>query len=234
MSPPTELTSAALRTPRVAGLAGIAFAALFGLALVLLRVAAPSNSADAGAWLTDASRRSAVRTALNLVPFAGIAFLWFMGSVRSRIGAAEDRFFATLYVGSGLLFVAMLFADAAIAGGLISAAAVHQGTPNGDVWQFGRQVTFSLLTVYAMRMAAVFVITTSLVGMKLGLLPRWLARVGFGAAFLLLVTSGAVRWMELVFPVWVLVVAIHLLGSSAAPLSTPTAAGGTADAPSAG
>jgi hypothetical protein len=61
-----------------------------------------------------------VAIALNLVPFAGIAFLWFVGVLRDRIGEREDRFFATVFLGSGLLFVAMIFVSAAIAGGLIA------------------------------------------------------------------------------------------------------------------
>lgn len=33
---------------------------------------------------------------------AGIAFLWFIGVIRDRSGAHEDRFFATVFLGSGL------------------------------------------------------------------------------------------------------------------------------------
>jgi hypothetical protein len=69
-----------------------------------------------GGWLTDPDRRNAVRVALNLVPFAGIAFLWFVGVIRSRLGAQEDQFLATVLLGSGLLFVACLFGAAALVG----------------------------------------------------------------------------------------------------------------------
>lgn len=63
----------------------------------------PPDPAAAGAWLIDPTRRSALVVALNLVPFAGIAFLWFIGVVRDRIGPREDRFFASVFLGSGLL-----------------------------------------------------------------------------------------------------------------------------------
>ena len=76
-------------------------------ALVLLRVSVPAHPATPGAWLTDSQRRAAVAIALNLVPFAGIAFLWFIGVLRDRIGEREDRFFATVFFGGGLLLVAM-------------------------------------------------------------------------------------------------------------------------------
>jgi hypothetical protein len=52
------------------------------------------------------------------VPFAGIAFLWFIGVLRDRLGELEDRFFATVFFGSGLLFLGMLFLACAIVGGL--------------------------------------------------------------------------------------------------------------------
>lgn len=46
---------------------------------------------------------------MKLVPFAGIAFLWFIGVLRDRLGQLEDRFFATVLFGSGPLFLGTLF-----------------------------------------------------------------------------------------------------------------------------
>ena len=89
------------------------FALLLFTVLFLVRLAIPPHAEDAGEWLTDRRRRDAALLALNLVPFAGIAFLWFIGVVRDRIGAGEDRLFATVFLGSGLLFIAMLFAGGA-------------------------------------------------------------------------------------------------------------------------
>ena len=68
--------------------------------------------------------------ALNLVPFAGIAFLWFIGVVRDRLGMYEDRFFATIFFGSGILFLAMFFAAATVLG--LSPQAVHKFLKNID------------------------------------------------------------------------------------------------------
>ena len=56
---------------------------------------------------------------LYLVPFAGIVFLWFVAVIRDQVGEREDRFFATVFFGSGLLFVALLFAAAAVASALV-------------------------------------------------------------------------------------------------------------------
>ena len=147
-----EITRKSLRTPRAAAIAGIAFALLLGTALVMLRIAIPANPRDAGTWLNDPWRKDSVLLALNLVPFAGLAFLWFIGAVRDRIGAAEDRFFATVFLGTGLLFVGMLFVAAAIAGGLFSAE-VQRGTAeiSPEVWRFGRHTTY--LVVVGLRHA---------------------------------------------------------------------------------
>jgi hypothetical protein len=78
-----------LRTPRAAGIAGVLFALLLTAALVLVRLAAPAGPGDAGALLADPGRRRLVVVALNLVPFAGIAFLWFIGVVRDRMASAR-------------------------------------------------------------------------------------------------------------------------------------------------
>jgi hypothetical protein len=78
----------AIRTPRSAALAGIAFSILLTVALVLVHAAVPADPADAGQWLSDSSRRDAVLFAFGLVPFAGIGFLWFVGVLRDRVGDA--------------------------------------------------------------------------------------------------------------------------------------------------
>src|SRR5437867_4328530 len=146
------ITGTSLRTPRAAAVAGIVFSLLLGLALTLIIVAVPSDPATAGAWLTDSSRRAAITLALNLMPLAGIAFLWFIGVVRDRIGQREDRFFASVFLGSGLLFVAMLFVGAAFAGGLIASVSARSAVPGPDTLAISRQVTGLLLRVYALRM----------------------------------------------------------------------------------
>src|SRR5450755_2644887 len=98
--------------PRAVAISGIVFSVLFIICLVLIRLAVPADPSDPGEWLADPSFRDSVRLALNLAPVMGIAFLWFMAVLRNRIGVLEDRFFATVFLGSGLLFVAMLFTSA--------------------------------------------------------------------------------------------------------------------------
>ena len=226
MTDQEPITDTSLRTPRAAGAAGIVFSLLLGLALVLIIVSVPSDPATAGAWLTDSSRRAPIALALNLVPFAGIAFLWFIGVVRDRIGQREDRFFASVFLGSGLLFVAMLFTAAAFAGGLIAVTAVRSAAPGPDTLAVGRQVTGLLLRVYAMRMAAVFTMSTATITLRTRLVPRWIGLTGFAVAVVLLVTLGLSPWVELLFPAWILLLSADILrtGLRGSPSVTRTAA----------
>ena len=197
-----------LRTSRAAAVAGIIFAVLMIIALVLLRVSVPTRPEVAGAWLTDSRRRAAVAIALNLVPFAGIAFLWFIGVLRDRIGEREDRLFATVFLGSGLLFVGMLFVAAAVAGATVAAA----GTPLGTgALALSRNLTGSLLNVYTMRMAAVFTLTTVNIARRTAIVSRWLVLAGLGCALVLLVGIGISPWLELVFPAWILARSLEVL-----------------------
>jgi hypothetical protein len=201
-----------LRTPRAAAAAGIAFALLTATSLILLRLSTPADPASASQWLSDADRRKAVSVALNLVPFAGIAFLWLIGVLRDRIGGREDRFFATVFLGSGLLFVGMFFSAAALAGGLLGAAASHRsGTPGSDTLALGRGATSILLNVYSMRMAAVFTITTVTIARRTEIISRWLWGAGLVTAVVLLVGVGFSGWLELLFPAWILALSIDII-----------------------
>lgn len=201
----------AVRTPRAAAIAGIAFSVLFAVSLVLVRWAIPHDSDDPGAWVTDTSRRNAVILSLNLLPFAGIAFLWFIGVLRDRIGDGEDRFFATVYLGSGLLFVAMTFTSGAVAAALVTTAGENPDAAVAGLWPFGRRAATTLATVYALRMAAVFTISTTTLASRLRLVPGWLSGLGYATAAVLLVGVGFVQWLELLFPAWVFVLSAHIL-----------------------
>ena len=108
MNQEITVTRARATTPRAAAIAGILFSLLLLTSLTLIRLSVPENPQDAGTWLSGDWKTISI--ALNLLPFAGVAFLWFIGVVRDRLGEHEDRFFATVFLGSGLLFLAMLFA----------------------------------------------------------------------------------------------------------------------------
>jgi hypothetical protein len=198
--------------PRAAAVAGVIFSVLMSTSLVLVRLAVPASEHDAGVWLTDPSRRNALRMAVHLAPFAGIAFLWFIGVLRNRLGALEDQFFATVFLGSGLLFVASLFAAAAFSGAIVQAVANgHTQLLNSDAYYMARLFAGAFLNVFAIKMAAVFMFSTSTIIFRTGILPRWVAIFGFACAAVLLLIITNWPWIALLFPLWMLVISTRIL-----------------------
>ncbi|MFG2947830.1 hypothetical protein [Streptomyces adustus] len=188
-----------LRTPRAAGVAGTVFAVLLATAIVLVRIAIPAGGGTN--VVVAQNMRWAVQVALEIIPFAGIFFLWFLGALRAQVGEAEDRFVATVFLGSGLVFVATMFGAGAAAGTVL----------NEGPSTFGRDFAYTLMTTYSLRMASVFVLTTSTIGHRLQVFPRPLALFGYAVGLLLLLVGAGVPWSELVFPLWALAVSLHLL-----------------------
>lgn len=205
-----HVISARLRAPRAAAIAGIIFSCLLICSLWLLRLSVPANPLEAGDWLKSEARR--VAFAVNLVPFAGIAFMWFVGVLRDRLGKLEDQFFATVFLGSGLLFLGMMFVAASAADGLILA---YSSQPNdffdSGTFVFARAFTFNAMQVYAVKMAAVFMVSSSTLAIRTLFIARWLAMLGYASALFLLLGSGYVSWAVFIFPVWVLLVSGHIL-----------------------
>jgi hypothetical protein len=207
------LTRSRVRAPRAGAIAGILFSILLILSLVLIWSSVPDRREDLGTWLS--SDGQTVRLGLQLVPFAGIAFLWFIGVLRDRLGQHEDQFFATVFLGSGLLFLAMLFASSALAGGiLILYGATSDRLMESGIYGFARVVVYQIINVYAARMAGVFMISTSTLSMRTGIFPRWMAVLGYALALLLLLGSGYLVWALLAFPLWVLLISVYILAAN--------------------
>ena len=202
-------TRRSLKTPAAAAVAGIVFAVLYGASQVLIRISTPADQAADSAWLKANSETIAL--ALNLVPYAGIAFLWFLGVIRDRIGAAEDRLFATVFLGSGLLFLALTFLGAAVSGGLLASYAAAPGAQDESVFTFGRAVIYNAINIYAIRMAGVFMMSLGTIWMRTGLMHRGWAILTYGLALVLLVSISHSLWVTLIFPGWVLAVSVYFL-----------------------
>jgi len=197
---PEQDPQSKLQTPHMAAIAGIIFAILLAISIILIGIARPSKTND---WVPT----PIWMFALNIVPLTGIAFLWFMGVVRSQIGQYEDRFFATVFLGSGLLFLAMLFAAAAMAGSF----EVISGPAAPALMSLDKKITSTMMNVYAMKMAAVFMISTSTILLRTGVLPRWLAYTGFVLALINLLTTTRWELTFLLFPLWVLLLSVVIL-----------------------
>jgi hypothetical protein len=212
-----------LRTPRSAAVAGIVFAVILGAVIVLFRSAGPAASGGDESWLSDSGRRSTVSLAMNLVPFAGIAFLWFIGVLRTRLGAREDKLFATVFLGSGLLFVGLLFTGAGVLGAVL--AIESRGAPlTPDTVALAQYVTASLIGTFGARMAAVFTLSATTAALRTRSVPRWIAIVGYAVALVLLASPPVSQWSQMLFPGWVLLVSLYILVTSGAAASDRDAA----------
>ena len=196
-----------LTTPRAAALAGVLFAVLFSASIVLIRTSLPEGAQPGSQWLEAGNDK--IRLASELMPFAGICFLWFIGVVRANLGRYEDKFFATVTLGSGLLFLAMMFASAAVGAGLASASHYSGGSAAGTV--FGQMLLLKLSKTYALKMAAVFMMSLATIWLRTGLMPRWLTIATYVMALTLILAGETSMWLSLAFPFWVLIVSVLFL-----------------------
>jgi hypothetical protein len=199
-----------LRTPRAAAPAGILFSIFLIASQLLIWISIPANLG--GPVMEVINHSKAIALALHLLSFAGVAFLWFIAVVRNRLGVLEDRFFATVFFGSGLLYIAMVFTAAALAGGLIR---VLIGTPEllakTGTYALSRAQIYQTMNVYANTMAAVFMFSTSTILRRTRIVPRWIAFLGYVLGASLLLGVGNIVWIHLVFPVWVFLVSAAIL-----------------------
>lgn len=202
-------TLKAVTTPRAAALAGVVFAVLFAAVIVLLRSSLPEGASPGSQWLDTGNDK--IGLASKLMPFAGISFLWFIGVVRDGMGRLEDRFFSTVFLGSGLLFLAMMFASAAVGAGLADANHAVGGISGSGVGVFGQMMLLTLSKTYALRMAAVFMMSLATIWKRTGLMPNWLVWLSYLTAVILIIAGDTTMWLSLSFPFWVLVVSVLLL-----------------------
>jgi len=206
-----------LKAPRAAAIAGIVFSCLFISILVLVRVSVPYDLAETGTWIQENCKT--VGFAMGLVPFAGIAFLWFMAVLRDRV-THEDRFFDTVFLGSGFLFLAMLFICSSLA---LAVMVIYRYNPELmkelGVYRFVRILIYEIMHVYAMRMAAVFMGLTCTLALRTRIFPNSLAYLGFILSTILLLSGGHMEWTPLVFPIWIMVVSVHVLIVKSSPAS---------------
>ena len=204
----------ALRAPRAAGIAGIAFAILFSVGLFMVRSVPLASMSDAqiAAWFASGADTAIVVGGLYLLPFSGVAFLWFVAVVRDQIGEREDRFFATVFFGSGLLFVALLFAGSAVLSSLVVGVRfLDQPAPSAATVALIRSLAYTMVFAFGTRAAAVFLLSTATVGLRSRTFPRWLALSGYLIGLVLITVVSFWDWIILVLPAWVALVSVVIL-----------------------
>ena len=208
------LTRRRLRSPRAAALAGIVFSLLLGASLLLIQLSIPDVPPYETDWLSGQAGR--VSVAVTLIPFAGIAFLWFMGVIRDQLGELEDQFFSSVFFGSGLLMLGGLFVWMTV---IASVLASYAATPDiffgSGAYIFGRSMIKVMGGVVTLRMAGVFMFSSGTIWMRTEIMPRWLVWLTYLIGVVLLIGGPSLRVLRLGFPVWVFVVSLFLLRESA-------------------
>jgi len=228
--PTTETGEAILRLPRapwVAGVVGLLFSLLFTAALIILRDLPIVNATDAevATWYASGDDTLPSIAALFLAPFAGVTFLWFIAVIRDQVGDREDRFFATVFFGSGLLFVALLFVAGAIVSSLIVGPRyLGEPPPSAETISLIRAMAYAVMFVFATRAAAIFILSTATVGLRTGVFPRWFCLLGYLAGLILLLTVSFFDWIVLTLPLWVAFVSLFILRRERARLQERRAA----------
>jgi hypothetical protein len=180
------------------------------------------------AFYESPGRTRMVLVGLYVMPFAGISFLWLSSALRASVRAVvrqEDEFVAGLQQASGILYVGLFFAAAA-ASSVMAASIEFSNAPVDPLLarqfpQYGK----TLLLVFGMRMAAMFVFTTLRLTHRAGLLPRWFVRIGLAAGVVLLLSTTFNRALVLIFPLWLLAMCIviraRVVKSEPTPLPQP-------------
>jgi hypothetical protein len=200
-----------LRSPRAAAIAGIAYALLTITGMILTRHVAMVMPQDVTReWLDSWSGTAAL--VLTLTPFAGISFLWFTGVVRDWLGDREDRLFATIFFGSGVIQVVLLFLWSAIFGAMMGTRALAAvGLADDAVYVFGFALMNEILANHALRMSGLYMTAIGTLWLRTGRMPRWLIILTYVLALGFLVAAPRFREARFVFPGWVLVVSVYIL-----------------------
>ena len=200
-----------IRSPRSAALAGILYSVLL-IASMLLITGVPKVPLDGIdlEWLED--RAGSVSVALSLIPFAGIAFFWFTGVIRDHIGEREDRFFATVFLGSGIAYVVLMFIFSATIGAIFATYTLADDLlVDGDIYIFGFMFMNEILGNYVLRIAGVYMLSIGTIWTRAEVMPRWLTFITYLVALVFLFFAVSIREARYVFPAWVFLTSVYIL-----------------------
>jgi hypothetical protein len=200
-----------VRSPRAAAIAGIIYSILMGIIMISTYSAAkvkPENVT--GEWLQDLSATASVD--VILIPYVGIAFLWFTGVVRDRLRHHQGSFFATLFLGSGIILVSLWFFWGTIFGAImVTKDIIAVGSAGSGIYIFGFVLMDEIMGNYALRIAGLYMTAIATLWTRTGLMTYWLTIVTYILALGFLVAAERIREARFIFPIWVLVVSSYIL-----------------------
>jgi hypothetical protein len=188
---------------------GVAFSLLYILSYYLLQQTPGPTATDSQiiAFYSTGGQRRLILIGLYVMPFAGISYLWFINALRLWIEGNEKRInplLSNVQFVSGIIFIGLVFTAGAASAATAASMEYARGPVDPMLARQLPQLSSTILLVFAMRMAAMFVFTTSNIGRATGILPRWFVYLGFAIGLFLLLSATFSRILALVFPVWVL------------------------------
>ncbi len=203
-----------LRSIEAAAVAGLVFAVTSTISLILLNVPPDLSgpNSEITAWYSDAANRASLTTGLSLSIVSAVSFLWFVAVIRRRVGDREDRFFATVFLGSGVLLTGvMLTGTAALASLAVTIDLADGRVPDASTLAVMSGFGNTLLLVVLLRIQAVFVVSTSTLALRSSAFSRWLSYLGYGIALVMFFMPILTDPAGLAFPIWVAILSIALL-----------------------
>ena len=195
---------------------GIAYAVLFLISFALLSGTPGPQASDSEIvdFYTREEHRKLVVVGSYLMPFAGVAFVWFIVAFRTWISSSnqlESVVVSNIQLISGCIFVALWFTASATlsttADSVELASATVEPTIARQLPLYGHTLMFG----FALRMAAMFVFTTSTTTRKMRVLPGWFTLAGYGVGLFLLLSATFDPLLAIMFPVWMLTLSALLL-----------------------
>ncbi|MDH4277052.1 MAG: hypothetical protein OEW83_03090 [Acidimicrobiia bacterium] len=214
LSGPTTGWFQRARTIEAAAIAGVAYSLLTVVALIGLSRFPDIDLGQEGltAWYDDDANQGWLIASLSLASIGSIAFLWFVAVIRRRLGDLEDRFFATVFLSSGIVYVAVwLIGAGALAAPAVAMTQLDAATVTPASASLAGGIGGSMILVVAPRLQAVFIFSTSTVILRSRVLPSWLAIVGYISGIVLFVVPLVAQPVGLMFPAWVFIVSVVLM-----------------------
>jgi hypothetical protein len=206
--------SKSVRSVEAAAIAGLAYALLSAIALIILASPpAPSEpETTITDWYSQPDNRATLAIGLAVAVTSAIAFLWFVAVIRRRVGRREDQFFATVFLGSGILLTAISLVGAAVlASPSMSIDLAGGQVPEPDVLASSTGLGNTLLYFVLLRVQAVFVLSTSTLAMRTNAFSRYLSYFGYLTALIMFIMPIATEPVGFAFPLWVAVMSLALI-----------------------
>ena len=196
--------------------AGAAHAILFVLSFWLVSDIPRSSASDQAIidYYDSGSQRLVSIVGLYVMPFSAIAFMWFTVSLRAWAAGVQRReniLLANMQLVSGIVYITLVLIGSAAISVTATAAQFTDGPIDPDLARLFPGYGRTVIAVLGLRIAAVFVVTTSNIGRSAGILPKWFVYAGFVIAIFMLLSASLTRFLMLVFPLWLLLLSTILL-----------------------